>query len=181
MKALIGLGNPGKQYFNTKHNFGYWIIDNILKKDSLNLQSGKGDYLFTKKKSHYYMKPTTYMNNSGIAVNEFCRYFKISPNKLLVIYDDIDLSLGTIRFRNSGGTGGHKGIESIIYQLGSENFNRLRVGIATGDEMRPSEKYVLSPFSKEYNEEIDLVINKSIDGLEYLLDNGMTKTMNKFN
>ena len=100
---------------------------------------------------------------------------------MLVIYDDIDLPLGTIRFRNGGGTGGHKGIESIIYQLGSENFNRLRIGIATEDKMRPSEKYVLSPFSKEHNKEIGLVISKSIDGLEYLLDNGMTETMNKFN
>ena len=181
MKALVGLGNPGKKYLYTKHNFGFWVIDNILKKCSSNIQPGKGNYLCTKKKNHYYMKPTTYMNNSGIAVYEFCSFFKITTNELLVIYDDIDLPFGIIRFRNSGGTGGHKGIESIIYKLGSDNFNRLRIGIATEDEMRPSEKYVLSPFSKEYNKEIDLVISKSIDGLEYLQDNGMTETMNKFN
>ena len=105
-----------------------------------------------------------------------------SAPDLIIIYDDIDLPLGTIRFKDKGGPAGHRGIENIIYHLRSESFLRLRLGVALDNfNMRPSEKYVLEPFPEEYNKEIDLVINQSIDGLEYLLNNGITKTMNEFN
>ena len=115
-------------------------------------------------------------------IKQILNYYKASIEDLIVIYDDIDLPLGTIRFRDKGGPAGHRGIENIIYQLGSESFIRLRLGIAIeGLHMRPSERYVLSPFPKEYKDEIDLVMNKSVDGLEYLLDNGIVKTMNEFN
>ena len=179
---LIGLGNPGEQYSKTKHNFGYWIIDSIIKKSSLKLKAGKGDYLYAQHEESFLVKPTTYMNSSGIAIKQILDYYKASIEDLIIIYDDIDLSLGTIRFKDKGGPAGHKGIENIIYQLKSESFLRLRLGIALDSlKMRPSEKYVLSPFPKQYNEEINLVINKSITGIEYLLDHGITKTMNKFN
>ena len=179
---LVGLGNPGNKYSKTKHNFGYWVIDSMIKKCSLKLKAGKGDYLSARYEESYLVKPTAYMNNSGIAINQIINYYKTSMENLLIIYDDIDLPLGTIRFKDKGGAAGHRGVENIIYQLRSESFLRLRLGIAIKNfNMRPSEKYVLSPFPKEYNEEIDLVINKSIEGLEYLLDNGVTKTMNKFN
>ena len=179
---LVGLGNPGTKYSSTKHNFGYWIIDSMIKKSSLKLKAGKGDYLYAKHEESFLMKPTSYMNSSGLAIKQILNYYKASIEDLIIIYDDIDLPLGTIRFKDNGGPAGHKGVENIIYQLQSESFLRLRLGIALDNyNMRPSEKYVLSPFPKEYNEEIDLVINKSIEGLEYLLDNGVTKTMNKFN
>ena len=122
------------------------------------------------------------MNNRGVAIKQILNYYKASIEDLIIIYDDIDLPLGTIRFKDKGGPAGHRGIKNIIYQLRSESFLRLRLGIAVdGLRMRPSENYVLSPFPKGYKEDIDLVINKSIDGLDYLLNNDITKTMNKFN
>ena len=179
---LVGLGNPGDKYSNTKHNFGYWIIDSIINQCSLKLKAGKGDYLYAQHGDSFLVKPTSYMNNSGVAINQILNYYKASIEDLIVIYDDIDLPLGTIRFRDKGGPAGHRGIENIIYQLKSESFLRLRLGIAIKNlRMRPSEKYVLSPFPNEYKDEIDLAINKSVDGLKYLLDNGIVKTMNKFN
>ena len=179
---LVGLGNPGDKYSKTKHNFGYWVIDSIIKKCSLKLKTGKGDYLYAQYEESFLVKPTAYMNSSGVAINQILNYYKASIEDLIIIYDDIDLPLGVIRFKDKGGAAGHKGIENIIYQLRSEAFLRLRLGIALDSlKMRPSEKYVLSPFPKQYNEEINLVINKSITGIEYLLDHGITKTMNKFN
>ena len=99
----------------------------------------------------------------------------------MVIYDDIDLPLGTIRFRDSGGAGGHKGIESIIYHLRSEKFNRLRIGIATDDEMRSAKRFVLSPFYEKQKELVNEMIEKSREGIEYYLIHEMNETMNQFN
>ena len=179
---LVGLGNPGEKYSSTKHNFGYWVIDSIIQKCSLKLKTGKGDYLYVKKGESLFVKPTSYMNNSGLVIKQILNYYKASIEDLVIIYDDIDLPLGTIRFKDKGGPAGHRGIEDIIYQLKSESFLRLRLGIAVeGLRMRPSEKYVLSSFPKECKEEVGLVIDKSIDGLDYLLNNGITQTMNKFN
>jgi len=179
---LIGLGNPGEKYSATKHNFGFWVIDSIIKKCSLKIKAGKGDYLYAKYGDSFLVKPSSYMNNSGVAVKQILNYYKASNQELIIIYDDIDLPFGSFKFKDRGGAAGHRGVENIIYQLKSETFIRLRLGIAIDSlRMRPSEKYVLSPFPKKYGKEVDLVINNSIDGLEYLLDNGITKTMNKFN
>ena len=177
---IIGLGNPGSQYSHTKHNFGFWVINSITNNKNLSFKSGYGEYVYTKDGDIIFSKPTTYMNNSGLAIKGLCHHY--NDENLLIVYDDIDLPLGTIRFKDKGGAASHRGIENIIYQLRSESFLRLRLGIGIDElKMRPSEKYVLLPFPEKYNKEIDLVISQSIDGLEYLLDNGITKTMNKFN
>ena len=181
MTVLVGLGNPGRNYSDTKHNFGFWILDKFAEKRSLKFQAGKGDYLLVKSNDIALVKPTTYMNNSGIAVADYCRYFQNTPEELLVVYDDIDLPLGTLRFKPSGGSGGHKGMESIIYQLESEDFNRLRIGISAENEMGPSERYVLSPFPKDWKEKINEMIEKACDGIDYFLTHNMKETMNKFN
>ena len=146
MTILVGLGNPGRTYSDTKHNFGFWVLELFTEKKSLTFQAGKGNYLLAKKGDLVCIKPTIFMNTIGVSLLDVKQFFKAETENFLVVYDDIDLPLGTLRFRKSGGTGGHKGIESIIYQLQSEDFNRLRMGIATDDDMRPSEKYVLSPF-----------------------------------
>jgi PTH1 family peptidyl-tRNA hydrolase len=179
--ALFGLGNPGSQYSNTKHNFGFWIVDRIAEKRSLKFKAGKGDYLFVKDGDLLLVKPTTFMNNSGLAVADVCRYFKISVEDILVMYDDIDIPLGTIRFKSDGGTGGHRGVESTIYHLKTENFNRLKLGIATDGPMRPSEKYVLSPFSKQFQEDVSSSIEYATSAVEYFLNHSISETMNKFN
>lgn len=181
MTVLVGLGNPGRNYSDTKHNFGFWVLDKFAEKRSLKFQAGKGDYLLVKSNNIALVKPTTYMNNSGIAVADYCRYFQITLKELLVVYDDIDLPLGTLRFKPSGGSGGHKGMESIIYQLESEDFNRLRIGISAENEMGPSERYVLSPFPKDWKEKINEIIEKACDGIDYFLTHDMKETMNKFN
>jgi len=181
MNILVGLGNPGRNYSDTKHNFGFWVLNRFTEKRSLTFQAGKGDYLLAKKGDLICVKPTSFMNNSGMPVLDVKQFFKVEPEQFLVVYDDIDLPLGTIRFRDGGGTGGHKGIESIIYQTQNEKFNRLRIGIATDDDMRPAERYVLSPFRDEQKESVNEMIEKACEGIEYYLSHDIKETMNQFN
>ena len=181
MNILVGLGNPGRKYSDTKHNFGFWVLNRFAEKRSLTFQAGKGDYLLAKKGNFICVKPTSFMNNSGMPVLDVKQFFKVEPEQFLVVYDDIDLPLGTIRFRDGGGTGGHKGIESIIYQTQNEKFNRLRIGIATDDNMRPAERYVLSPFRDEQKESVNEMIEKACEGIEYYLSHNIKETMNQFN
>ena len=181
MNILVGLGNPGRKYSDTKHNFGFWVLNRFAEKNSLTFQAGKGDYLLAKKGDLICIKPTSFMNNSGMPVLDVKQFFKVEPEQFLVAYDDIDLPLGTIRFRDGGGTGGHKGIESIIYQAQNEKFNRLRIGIATDDDMRPAERYVLSPFRDEQKESVNEMIEKACEGIEYYLSHDIKETMNQFN
>ena len=181
MTVLVGLGNPGRNYSATKHNFGFWVVDRFAEKNSLEFQAGKGDYLIARSGNLACVKPTTYMNRSGVAVADYCRYFQNSIEDCLVIYDDIDLSLGAMRFRPYGGAGGHRGVESIIYQMESEDFCRLRIGISIGEVVEPAEQYVLSPFHKDHEKMIEKMIEKACDGIEYYLSHSVHETMNKFN
>ena len=181
MIFLVGLGNPGRQYSDTKHNFGFCVLDRFTEKRSLTFQAGKGNYLLAKKGDLVCIKPTTFMNNSGVSVLDVKQFFNAELENFLIVYDDIDLPLGALRFKVGGRPGGHKGIESIIYQLQSENFSRLRMGIAIDDNMRPSEKYVLSPFQKREIELKNKMIEKACDGIDYFLSHDMKETMNKFN
>ena len=181
MNILVGLGNPGRKYSDTKHNFGFWVLNRFAEKRSLTFQAGKGDYLLAKKGDLICIKPSSFMNNSGMPVLDVKQFFKVEPEQFLVVHDDIDLPLGTIRFRDGGGTGGHKGIESIIYQTQNEKFNRLRIGIATDDDMRPAERYVLSPFRDEQKESVNEMIEKACEGIEYYLSHDIKETMNQFN
>ena len=181
MTALVGLGNPGRKYSATKHNFGFWVVDKFAEKRSLVFQAGKGDYLIASSGNLACIKPTTYMNRSGVAVSDYCQYFQNSIEDLLVIYDDIDLPLGSLRFRPDGGSGGHRGVESIIYQMESENFCRLRMGIAIGGVIKSSEQFVLSSFHKDHEGMIEEMIEKACDGIKYYLSHSVHETMNKFN
>ena len=177
---IVGLGNPGKNYDNTKHNFGFWILDVIIDRCSLKWESGYGDYVYAKHNNHIFAKPTTFMNNSGLAIKDLCRHY--NQEDILVIYDDIDLNLGTLRFKGEGGAGGHKGMESIIYQIQSEDFHRLKIGIALDDiNMKPLEKYVLTPFPKKHNDNVKYMIIKAADSIDFYLSNTMEETMNKYN
>ena len=181
MTILVGLGNPGRNYSATKHNFGFWVVDRFAEKNSLEFQAGKGDYLVARSGNLACVKPTTYMNRSGVAVADYCRYFQNSIEDCLVIYDDIDLSLGAMRFRPYGGAGGHRGVESIIYQMESEDFCRLRMGITIGKVVEQAEQFVLSPFLKGHEEMIEEMIEKACDGIKYYLTHSIHETMNKFN
>ena len=182
MKIIVGLGNPGDNYRLTKHNAGFWIVDELVRQRSLKYKSGKGDYVYAQNQDCMFIKPTTFINNSGVAIKQIINYYdNVAIEDILIIYDDINLDLGIIRFKSKGSDGGHNGIKSLIHHLGTDNFDRLKIGIATSLPMRPSEKYVLKPFPKKYNKLIEEVSISALDGINYYLDNDIVETMNKFN
>ncbi len=182
MNFIIGLGNPGTQYKSTKHNFGFWIIDKLVEERSLKIKAGKGDYVFAKDNNNIFAKPTGYMNNSGIAIKQLLSYYnETAVENIIIIYDDIDISLGNIRFKSEGSDGGHNGIKSIIYHLQKDVFNRLKIGIATNMQMRPSEQYVLKPFPKKFTNDVDKVKNHATNAINYYLEHGIKESMNQFN
>ena len=180
MKLIVGLGNPGDNYRLTKHNFGFWIIDKLVEQRSLKYKLGKGDYIFALDNDCMFLKPTSFMNNSGVAIKQALNYYK-NIDDIIVIYDDIDIELGQIRFRLNGSDGGHNGVKSIIYQLNTDVFDRLKIGIATELNMRPSEEYVLKSFPKKYIDLVNEVIEYATDGINYYLNNDINSTMNNYN
>ena len=166
IRLIVGLGNPGEEYEKTRHNVGFMVIDEIVKtlrlknpiKEALSLVyktkiAGK-DVIFA--------KPLTYMNNSGAAVYNLLEEYSLSPENMIVVYDDLDLPLGTMRLRLKGSSGGHKGVESIIKYIGTQNFPRLRIGISRPKKKEDVVKYVLSPFSSEEEKVISQVIRKAV-------------------
>ena len=182
MKLIVGLGNPGNNYSLTKHNFGFWIIDKLVEQRSLKYKAGKGDYIFAHDNHYMFVKPTTFVNNSGVALKQILKYYdNINVNNIMIIYDDIDIKLGNIRFKPSGADGGHNGIKSIIYQLGTDTFDRLKIGIATDIIMRPSEHYVLKPFPLKFKKLVDEVTDNAVNGINYYLQHEINETMNKYN
>ena len=183
MIAFVGLGNQGDIYADTKHNAGFWIVDELAQRWNLGFKPGKGDYVYTQKKNGkaLLVKPTTGMNKSGVAVKAVFRDMNISVDELHVVLDDVDLPLGTVRIRPKGGDGCHRGMESIIYHLGSTHFSRLRYGVAAEDHQRPAEKYVLKPFGKQDLPLAGEMIQTVADAAESILYIGLDKTMNQFN
>lgn len=183
MHLIYGLGNPGPDYSKTRHNFGAWIVDALARDNGGEFGPGKGDYIFAldKGKDIALVKSTGYMNESGWPLYDAMDFVQAGPENILVIYDDIALPLGTIRFRPEGGTGGHKGMESILGVLGTEEFPRLRIGIATDTVMRPSENYVLAPFRENDLMQVDEVMINAVEGIEHYLTEGIESAMNKYN
>ena len=183
IKTFVGLGNFDSKYSNTKHNAGYWIVDELSKRFSEKFQTSRQSYVYAinKKYNIVLIKPTTGMNLSGIAVKQVCNKWKISPSNIFVILDDIDLPLGSIRIKPEGGDGCHKGLESVLNHMGTKKIPRIRFGIAASDQIRPSEKYVLKPFRKKDENSVSQMIYQTADAIQFLIDNGIQKTMNKFN
>tara|TARA_B100000927_G_scaffold263528_1_gene235079 strand:- start:579 stop:1121 length:543 start_codon:yes stop_codon:yes gene_type:complete len=179
--TIVGLGNPGQQYSNTKHNAGYWVLDKLAEELSLTFKLGKGDYVHSKNADLRLVKPIGYMNNSGIGLKSYMDYFNIDINNILVVYDDADLPLGKIRFKSNGTSGGQKGIESIIYHLKNDKFLRLKIGIATTESTNSLASYVLAPFDSQYAQQVTNIVNESVEAIKFLLENDVSKTMNKYN
>ncbi len=183
MYVIIGLGNPGKKYELTRHNIGYRVVDCIANEYNIPFKSGKGDYYFgefSKKGERVLLvKPVTFMNESGRAVYQILKYFPVSIEDLLIVYDDYYLPLGTLRFRPEGGDGGHNGLKSIIYHLHSNEFDRLRIGIGT--DFDESVSFVLSKFSKTDVKVINDLMPDVLNGIENWIDEGIASTMNKYN
>ena len=183
MYSFIGLGNPGNQYADTKHNAGFWVIDELCKRWNINLLPGDDEYVFAENKSKkiVLIKPSTGMNNSGIIIKSLVKKWNLKLENLHIIFDDVDLPLGKIRIKPSVGDGCHKGIESIIYRLGTNKFPRIRIGIASGKNLRPSEKYVLKSFGKKDQLMANEIIVRTSDAVESIVYNGLSKTMNRYN
>ncbi len=184
LKVIAGLGNPGKKYANTRHNIGFKITASLARKhfvkSSYKFDGLYGDYFFGGEKIIIF-QPMKYMNRSGQPIKRLLNYYEITPENMLVIHDDLDLDLGKIRFKKSGGSGGHNGIKSIIERIGTNEFKRLKVGIGRPPENLAVSDYVLSKFHGEEKDIAKNVIEKSVSAVELMLKEDIHKAMNKFN
>ena len=183
---IVGLGNPGGQYDNTRHNAGFAVADELARRGGFAIQRVKFKALTAAAQvggqGVLVMKPTTYMNLSGEAVGEAARFYKLSPDHVLVISDDVDLPLGKLRLRTGGSAGGHNGLKSIIQHLGSEQFPRLKVGV--GGKPHPDydlADWVLGKLQGEDKKVMDETVQRAADAVECLLRDGPQKAMNQFN
>jgi PTH1 family peptidyl-tRNA hydrolase len=183
MIAFIGLGNTGDEYSSTKHNAGFWVVNELAKRMNISFKPGKGDYVYAEdnNKNIVLVKPTTGMNRSGLAVKQAMDKWYIDLSDLFIIVDDVDLDLGTLRIRPAGGDGCHRGMESVIYQLNENKFPRIRFGIKADDHKRPAEKYVLKSFLKQDQQLAEDMVQRTADAIYSILNNGLNKTMSEFN
>lgn len=186
MFLIAGLGNPGRQYEKTRHNMGFDTIDELIERHRIpqggiahKAMYGKGMIAGEKILA---VKPLTYMNLSGEAIREYVNYYKMDPEtELIVIYDDIDLDPGQIRIRKKGSAGGHNGIKSIIAQIGTQNFYRIKVGVGAKPKGWDLADYVLGRFSSEERELVDKAICDAADAVEMILKDGIEAAMNHYN
>lgn len=184
MKLIIGLGNPGKEYEKTRHNTGFMVIDKLADKLGVSIEQNKFKGLYTKLKYKgedvILLKPQTYMNLSGESVRQVMDFFKIKQENILVIYDDMDMPVGKLRLRQTGSAGGHNGMRNIILHTGSQNFNRVRVGIGRHPYMKVVD-YVLSKFTQDEMIDMEKGIDNASEAVIDYLNNGFSHAMNNFN
>ncbi len=185
MKLIFGLGNPGKKYERTRHNVGFQVLDVLARRYGVTFSPHKFRALAARVRigdeNVLLIKPLTYMNLSGEAVGPIVRFYKVPLDHILVVYDDLDLPFGTLRLRAKGGSGGHKGLKSIIQHLGSEEFPRLRVGIGRPPNRMEPADFVLQPFSAREEEEMALVREEAADAIEVWVQEGIQRAMNLVN
>ena len=186
LQLFVGLGNPDKKLLVTRHNVGFWFLDSLSKKlnrDFVYSKKFDSDIFINEYNNQEFtmMKPMSYINNSGVPIKKFIKNKNIKPDNILVIYDDIDLAVGKIRLKNGGGSGGHKGLNSIVEQLGSKNFWRLRIGIGKPEDKNKTVEYVLGKPSKRDKEIIMDSINFSLDEINNFFNGESSKLMNKLN
>lgn len=192
MKLLVGLGNPGEKYINVRHNLGFMIVDKYVscimyhvsweENKKFKSQIAKADQLIL-------AKPQTYMNNSGMAVSLIANYYKIIPEDIVVIHDELDLPLGKIKIRLGGAAAGHHGVESIIDALGTDKFIRVRLGIGnlrtkSGEhkgQTISAEKFVLEPFMRYEKSQVRHMIKQALTALDLTLEKGLTVAQNQYN
>jgi PTH1 family peptidyl-tRNA hydrolase len=182
---IAGLGNPGREYLNTRHNAGFMVLDTIAQRFDVRFSRMQANALVTKVIFHdkkiILAKPRTFMNKSGQAIGALTKFYKIPPENIIVIYDDVDLPLETLRIRPDGGSGGHKGMKSIIERLGHQNFPRLRIGIGRPKGQKSTPNHVLQEFTKEEAEILPAVLDRAADATMTFLSEGITNAMNQYN
>ena len=185
MKLIAGLGNIGDKYTFTRHNAGFMLIDSFVLNENLNFRENSRlkclmTNLRTPQEDYLLIKPTTFMNLSGEAVRAVIDYYKIDISDVLIVYDDLSLEIGKIRFRPNGSDGGHNGIKSVIQHLGTKNVARLKIGIGPQPNL-PSEVFVLQNFSKEELDMLKVSLSKAKEGIQCYFKEGMAAAQNKFN
>ena len=197
MKLIIGLGNPGGKYENTRHNLGFTIVDHLLKhyetvtenlwskQEKLKSEVAVFDWQPKEGKAERVIlaKPQTYMNNSGMAVQLIASYYKVAPEDIWVIYDELDLPLGSMKIRFAGAAAGHHGVESLIEKLGTDKFWRFRMGIGQDDGHVSGDgaDYVLGTFSGHEHGKLKELIKHGVGAAEHALEKGLEAAMNRYN
>ncbi|MBP2651073.1 MAG: pth [Firmicutes bacterium] len=184
MKIIVGLGNPGIQYSNTRHNVGFMTVDRLAAHWQIASWKDKFDALVAEYRGAdtvLLIKPQTYMNLSGLAVKSIVNWYKLSAEDITVIYDDLDLPVGKLRLRAKGGAGGHRGIASLLAELGQDNFSRVRVGIGRPPEYMETADYVLGRFSSEETPLIEQAIKRGTEAVEAILQKGLARAANEYN
>ena len=188
MYLVVGLGNPGKEYQNTRHNVGFQVVDQIATSIGIAFRPGKGEYWLAQCSLNNLkvtlMKPVTFMNNSGVAVKDFLEQQQIAMQNIIIVCDDFQLPLGIVRLRQNGTDGGHHGLASIIYHLESDQFARLRCGIASATmpvEKNMMRDFVLEKFNESEYQSIDQMVGRARDACIAFIVDGIDSAMNRFN
>ena len=186
MYLIVGLGNPEQEYSNTRHNMGFDVINKIASLQDIKITKKKFNSLYgsgeIEGEKVVLIKPQTYMNSSGEAVGKFVSYYKINePDKILVIYDDMDTQVGTIKIRKKGGPGTHNGMKSVVYELATEEFPRIRVGIGKPLTKTDMIDYVIKKVDEKTYDELEKGIDKAADAVFEILKNDIDTAMNKYN
>lgn len=185
MYLVTGLGNPGHSYLKTRHNVGFMLVDWMAEKAGRKFEP-VGSHALTSSienagQTVILAKPQTYMNSSGIAIRQLLDHYNLKLTQTLVVYDDLALPLGTIRIRRSGSSSGHKGMRSIIAELGTQDVPRLRIGLSQGEPPAYYSEYVLEPFTKKERTIVEEVLNRSIEAIETILSDGIEQAMCLYN
>ena len=184
MKLIVGLGNPGEEYNNTRHNIGFIFLDYYAKKNNFMIDKKKFNGLYNevmiKDEKVIFLKPLSYMNLSGEVVRKYLDYFKIPIENMLVINDDLDLNVGKIRLRRSGSSGGHNGLKNIMLNINTDEFKRLKIGISN-NKLIDTKDYVLGKFSKEEIEIIDNLKDEVSNIISDFISLDFDDLMNKYN
>lgn len=185
MYVVVGLGNPGKDYTNTRHNIGFNTVELLAKRNGIKLNKLKFKSIYGEgtigSEKVLLVKPQTYMNNSGITVGEIVRFYKLPIENLIVIVDDIDIEFSSIRIKKKGSSGSHNGLKSIIYHLNDDNFPRVKIGIGKKHPNEDLANFVLGRFSKEETQSIEEAILSASEAVETIIKNDIDKAMNSYN
>lgn len=185
MYIVAGLGNPGKEYEMTRHNIGFHVIDYLADKYSVKVTKLKFKGLWGEARigseKVLLIKPQTYMNLSGDCIRDFAAFYKVSPQNIVIFSDDVSLDRGNIRIRPKGSDGGHNGLKSIIYQLSSDEFFRIKMGVGANDNRVPLADYVLGRFSKDEIPVLEDAIVRASEALELIIKGRADMAMNKYN
>jgi len=185
MYLIIGLGNPEEEYSKTRHNMGFDVINKLASRYDVKVTKKKFNALYGKGEIEgekvILVKPQTYMNLSGDAVGQFVSFYKVKPEEILVIYDDLDIEMGTIKIRKKGGPGTHNGMKSVVTELATEEFPRIRVGIGEYEKARNMIDFVIKKVDDKTYLNLEKGINKAVEAISEILKNGIDMAMNKFN